>query len=315
VSHVEDVDPEVLAARALQAAVAPGLDVTKLVPADARAAANKVAMVFNDGLPGLPRVETMFIDGPAGELRCRLYQPEDAAGRGVVYFIHGGGWFSCNVDTHDRTMRYLAAASGLSVFGIDYRLSPEHVFPAALQDCLAGWRFLHAAAASLRIDAGRICIAGDSAGATLALSLMLHGRDAGRDLPQAAALLYGCYAPGLQNASRARYGNGAYGLTAARMDWYWQQYLGAAAGSPSTIAVPLLADFRGLPPHYIGYAECDILADENRLVATRMRDAGVITTLKCWPRVTHGVLQMTRDVAAARAAADAVAGWVKGLLF
>jgi acetyl esterase len=298
-----DIDPEILAARALQAGVVPGLDVTKLEPAVARGLANQVAAVLNDGLPELPKVETFFIDGPAGELRARLYQPAGSAGKGAVYYIHGGGWFACDVDTHDRMLRVLAAESGLSVFAIDYRLAPEHVFPAALEDCLAGWRWLQERAPALGIGEN-IAISGDSAGANLALAVMLSARDAGRKLPAAAALLYGCYAPNLATESRARYGGGPYGLTGPRMDWYWANYLGPHAEAPPVLAAPLYADFTGLPPCDLGTGECDVLADDSRLIAERMRAAGVEVTLEIWPRLTHGVLQMTRDV---RAAHDVVA--------
>jgi acetyl esterase len=308
-----DIDPEILVARALQAKVAPGLDVTKLEPAEARLLANKVAAVLNDGRPELAKVETFFIDGPSGKLRARLHQPGAEAGKGAIYYIHGGGWFSCDVDTHDRMLRVLAAESGLAVFAIDYRLSPEHVFPAALEDCLAGWRWLRARALELGIGEN-IAVAGDSAGANLALAVMLSERDAGRKLPSAAALLYGCFAPNLRTASRERYGDGAYGLTAARMDWYWANYLGPHAAAPPELAAPLHADFGGLPPCYLGTGECDVLADDSRLIAERMRAAGLDVTLDVWPRLTHGVLQMTRDVRAARevvaGVARRLAGWM-----
>jgi acetyl esterase len=308
---INDVDPEILAARALQAGVVPPFDIGKLDPAEGRALMNQVAMVFNDGKPDLPRVETMFIDGPGGKLRCRLYQPEGAAGRGAIYYIHGGGWYACDVDTHDRMLRVLAAESGLSVFGIDYRLSPEHPFPAGLEDCLAGWRWLRDTADDFGIDGGRIAISGDSAGANLAVAVMLTERDAGRAMPVAAALLYGCYTPGLTTASRERYGSGPYGLTGARMDWYWANYLGAAAAAPPVLATPFHADLHGLPPCYIGIAECDVNADENRMFAERLREAGVTVTLDVWLKMTHGALQMTRDAAAARAAVAATARALK----
>lgn len=312
-NHAIDIDPEILAVRALQAKVAPGLDVTKLDPQTARRLANQVAMIVNDGRPELAKVETFQISGPAGELRARLYQPDDAVGRGAIYYIHGGGWFACDIDTHDRMLRYLAAQSGLSVFAIDYRLSPEHIFPAALEDCVAGWQWLGTNAAALGITE-KIAIAGDSAGANLALAVTLSQRDSGGKLPAAAALLYGCFAPGLHTESRARYGDGTFGLTGARMDWYWAQYLGPHASAPPMLAAPFHANFRGLPPHYIGTGACDILADESPLIAERMRAAGVNVTLDIWPRMTHGFLQMTRDVQAARDAVAAVgktlASWV-----
>jgi len=192
------------------------------------------------------------------------------------------------------------------VFAIAYRLTPEHVFPAALEDCLAGWQWLRGHAAALGIT-DKIAIAGDSAGATLALGVTLSERDAGRPLPAAAALLYGCFAPNMQTASRERYSRGAYGLTGARVDWYWQTYLGPHAAAPPLLAAPLHASFHSLPPHYIGAGECDVLADESRLLAERLVEAGVAVTLDIWPHLTHGVLQMTRDVQAARDATSKVA--------
>lgn len=308
-----DIDPEILVARGLQAKALPPFDITKLEPAEGRRRLNHVGAVLNDGLPFVETVETFLIEGPGGPLRVRLYQPAGSAGRGVIYYVHGGGWFACDVDTHDRMLRVLAAESGLAVFGIDYRLSPEHVFPAALEDCLAGWRWLRAEGAARGIG-GSIVVAGDSAGANLALAVMLTERDAARKLPVGAALLYGCFAPDLKTASRVRYGDGAYGLTAARMDWYWAGYLGPHAGAPPVLAAPLNADLRGLPVCYLGTGECDVLADDSRLMAERMQAAGVDVTLEVWPRLTHGVLQMTRDVGAARdvvaGVAKRAAGWV-----
>jgi acetyl esterase len=308
-----DIDPEILVARALQAKVLPPFDITQLAPADGRRMLNQVAAILNDGKPEIAKVETFFIDGPGGPLRARLYQPAGSEGRGAVYYVHGGGWFACDVDTHDRMLRVLAAESGCSVFAIDYRLSPEHVFPAALEDCLAGWRWLLEYKAAHRMG-DKLAISGDSAGANLALAVVLTERDAGRTLPVGAALLYGCYAPKLNSGSSVRYGQGPYGLTAARMDWYWAGYLGPHAEARPVLAAPLHADFRGLPQIYLGTGECDVLADDSRLIAAPMRAAGVEVTLDVWPGLTHGVLQMTRDVRAAHevvtAVARRVAGWV-----
>lgn len=308
-----DIDPDILATRAVMAKVAPGLDVTSLPAAEARRLANKVAMVLNDRKPDLPRVDTFDIPGPAGPLRTRFYQPDGAAGRGAIYYIHGGGWFACDVDTHDRMLRFLAKASERGVFAIDYRLAPEHPYPAALEDCLAGWHWLRANAASLQADADRIAIAGDSAGANLALALTIHERNAGRPTPVGCALLQGCFAPGILTESRTRYGGGPYGLTSARLDWYWSNYLGGHVPEPPFLAAPLHADLNGLPPLYIGIAERDLSADENRLLAERLQDANNIVQMDVRPNMTHGSLQMTRDVQSARdavtAVAHAVAAW------
>jgi acetyl esterase len=308
-----DIDPEILVARALQGQALPVFDITKLEPAEGRRLLNQAASVLNDGFPEVDRVETFSIEGPGGPLRVRLYQPAGSAGRGAIYYIHGGGWFACDVDTHDRMLRVLAAESGSAVFAIDYRLSPEHVFPAALDDCLAGWRWLRDNGQARGIGE-KIAISGDSAGANLSLGVVLTERDAGRQLPVGAALFYGAFAPNLNTASAVRYGQGPYGLTAARMAWYWQCYLGPHAAAPPVLATPLNADFHGLPPIYLGTGECDVLADDSRLIAEPMRAAGVDVTLEVWPRLTHGVLQMTRDVRAAHkvvvAVARRLAGWV-----
>ncbi len=310
----DDIDPEILRARALMAQAAPPQDITKLPAAEGRRLINLAAEVINDGKPDLPHVETFHIAGPGGSLRVRLYRPQAACGPGAIYYIHGGGWFACNIDTHDRMLRFLAARSGLAVFSLDYRLSPENIYPAALKDCIAGWQWLRANAPHLCIDPSRIAITGDSAGANLALALCIFERDAGRPLPAASALLYGCFAPGIETASRARYGTGQYGLTGARMDWYWSNYLGGHKPAPPYLATPYNADLRGLPPHYIGIAECDILADENRMIAERLASAGTRVDVAVWPKLTHGCLQMTRDVNAARQAVTAVANTLLALV-
>ncbi|MFV3073449.1 alpha/beta hydrolase [Niveispirillum fermenti] len=297
------VDPEIQAARQLQAAQAPpGFDITRMAPAEARAGMNRLAMVFTDPGAGLDRVETRTVPGPGGPIRVRLYHPAPGPAPGAILFVHGGGWFACDIDTHDPVMRRLALESGRVVIGFDYRLAPEHPFPAAMDDTTAIWDW------ALGLGMGVPALAGDSAGANLALALMLSLRDAGRDdMPPIAALAYGCYAPGLDTGSQHRFGDGSYGLSTARMQWYWRQYLGALADAPPVLAAPLDADLRGLPPCFIGIAECDVLADENRMMVARMQAAGVNVETVTWHGATHGFLQMTAHAELARAAVRDVA--------
>lgn len=288
------VDPEIQKARLLQAAQAPpGFDITRMDPAAARAGMNRLAMVFTDPDAVLDRVETMAAPGPGGPIRVRLYHPMPVPA-GATLFVHGGGWFACDVDTHDPVMRRLALESGRTVIGFDYRLAPEHPFPAALEDVKAMWDW------AIGLGMGVPALAGDSAGANLALALMLSERDGGRVLPPAAALAYGCYMPDLDTGSQRRFGDGSYGLSSVRMAWYWRQYLGALAGAPPVLAAPLGADFRGLPPCFLGIAECDVLADENGMLVERMRAAGVEVEVVTWTGATHGFLQMTAHAALAR---------------
>jgi acetyl esterase len=304
------IDPEILAARARQAEAFPGLDVTKLPPAEARHLANQAAAMFNDGGPEMARVETFFV----GDIRTRYYEPHGRKGAGAIFYIHGGGWFSCNVDTHDRMLRCLALDAHVPVISVDYRLSPEHVFPAALNDCVVVWCWVQDNAARYGIDPKKIAISGDSAGANLALAVTLHERDEGRQMPACGALLYGCYEPDLDTASSRTYNQG-YGLTTERMKWYWNNYLGPAKDSPPLLATPSRADMTGLPPQFLGYAQCDTLADESPMLAAKLRAAGVEVVLKEWPNTVHGFLQMTAVVKAARQAvtdtAQALAKWLK----
>jgi acetyl esterase len=296
------IDPEIQAARARQAAVCPPIDIMSLPTEHARRLANQAAMFFNDDLPEMRDVIDHEIEGPGSVLRLRLFEPQSRAGRGGIFYIHGGGWFHCNVETHGRIMRFLAASSGMTVCGIDYRLAPENPFPAPLEDCIAGWRWFVARAAQLDLDPRRLAIAGDSAGAHLALSLCIHERDAGLQLPAGASLFYGCFTPELKTESYHQKGGGAFGLTTLRMRWYWANYLGAVADSPPELAAPLRADLRNVPPIYLGVADLDPVADDSRQLASRILRAGGSVELDVWPNAVHGFLQMTRDVELARMA-------------
>ena len=308
------IDHEILAARAAQVAHFPAFDLTALPPAEARARMNAASAYFNDGLPEMGGVEEHRIRGGGGLIRLRIYTPFAATARGGIFYLHGGGWFACDVDTHDRMLRLLAQQSGAVLFSVDYRLSPEHPHPAALNDCLAAWDWIEKRARRYALDPARFAFAGDSAGANLALSLAIRLRDAGRVTPVGCALLYGCFAPDLDTESAQTFGAGGYGLTAERMAWYWEMYLGAARDQPPVEAAPLHADLAGLPPVFLGVAEADPVADDSRLLFERLQAVGVPTELVVWPGAVHGFLQMTRDVALARDAvgdvARAVRAWI-----
>ncbi len=239
------VDPEILAARAAQAARFPAFDPMAVPPAEARARMNAAAAWFNDGLPAMGGLEDRRIQGPGGLIRVRIYTPIAATARGAILYIHGGGWLAGNVDTHDRMLRLLAEQSASVLFSVDYRLSPEHPHPAALDDCSAAWDWIEKRAKRYALDPARFAFAGDSAGATLALSLAIRLRDAGRTMPAGCALLYGCFAPGLDTESARTFGTGEHGLTAERMAWYWEKYLGPARDKPPVEATPLYADLAG----------------------------------------------------------------------
>lgn len=300
------VDPEILAVRAAMAAATGPFDVTSLRPAEGRRLIDRAAATLNDGQPPMARVE----DHRVGGQRVRLYLPTADAAQGFIFYLHGGGWFACDIDTHDRMLRVLAAETGVAAFSADYRHAPEHPYPAPLDDAAAAWDWVEAEAGRRGLGS-RFVFAGDSAGANMALALAMRLRDAGRPLPRGLALLYGCFAPGLDTDSVRRFGTGGYGLTHARMEWYWSNYL---AGTDAVEATPLHARLDGLPPHFLGIAEADTVADDSRLLAERLSDAGVPAEVKVWPGAVHGFLQMTRDTGIARRAVSDLARAVRRFL-
>jgi acetyl esterase len=304
-------DPEILAARTRQAQLFPPFDPASLPPAEARRRMNEAALHFNDGRPDLASTEDVAIPAGHGAIGGRLYRPTTGTAVPAILFIHGGGWFNCSIDTHDRVARCLAREAGAAVLAIDYRLAPENPFPAGLHDVIGAWRWLRREATALAIDGSRLTVSGDSAGANLALALCLAERDEGRAMPNAAALNYGCFAPDFETASQRRLGDGRVGLTTDRMRWYWTNYIGPDLEHPPVLAAPSRAELAGLPPIHLCYAELDPLADESRLLARALGRAGVAHELVGWRNAGHGFLQLTRDAAIAREAVAAIAEFLR----
>lgn len=254
----------------------------------------------------LAEVRDLTIPGAAGPMPARLYRPRLDADLPVVLFAHGGGWTFGSIDTHDGTMRCLALASGCAVLGFDYRLAPEHPFPAPLDDVLAALAHVESGGLGGGVDPRRIALAGDSAGATLSLGALIARRDAGLRLPAAAALFYGCYAPVFDTPSHVANGDGRYLLRTDMMRWYWGNFLGprAPAEAPAACA-PLNAALGGLPPLYLNAAGLDPLLDDTTLLAGRLARAGGRFRLDVFPGVVHGFVRFARELGAARAAIEA----------
>jgi acetyl esterase len=295
----------------LAAATAQGAPPAHTLPI---AAARAAPMLGHD--PGVPpdavaAVTERSFDGPEGALRARIYTP---AGRGpfpTLLHIHGGGWVLCSLDTHDRECRALAALTPCVVVAVDYRLAPEHPFPAAVDDCLWALRWTIAHAAELGGD-GRVAIAGDSAGGNLATTVARLARDEGLP-PLAGQLLFypvtDYHEPG--TPSYAEFAEG-YGLTREEMAWFWAQYARGPEVAANPLAAPLRApDLTGLPPALVVTAECDVLRDEGEHYARRMRDAGVPTTLRRHPGMIHGFVNMSAVLASGRQALLESAAWLR----
>lgn len=220
----------------------------------------------------------------------RAYHPRRAAppaGWPCILYLHGGGWVVGNLDSHDFICMELAAALGALVVAVDYRLAPEHPFPAGLDDCLAVWR--HLAAAPFAIDPRRRLVVGDSAGGNLAAALCLALRDAGQPLPLAQVLIYPALGGPVDLPSRHECSDAPL-LSSRDLECYEALYLGGAR--PTPYAMPLLAnDLDGLPPTLIAVAQWDPLRDDGVLYCERLNAAGGDAVLYVGEGLVHGCLR------------------------
>lgn len=304
-----DLAPELLALQA-EADAANGTlpDPTLLSPAEGRAQSARANAWWNRDLPDMAEAGDVTIPADAtigtGPVRARRLVPPGARG-GVLVFVHGGGFAFCSPETHERCARVLAAGTGLTVLAPDYRLAPEHPFPAGLKDVVATLRAAPAFAAA----PGRRAVAGDLAGASLGLAALLHEIAAGRPAPAEAALLYyGNYDTDFATESYAAFAEGP-GLTRGKMQRYWNWYLGAPADALNPLAAPLRADaaaLAALPPTALIAAGVDPLLSDSLALGARLGVAVEVV-----PAVTHGFLQMSRDLPQARAALAAGAAFVR----
>jgi acetyl esterase len=206
--------------------------------------------------------------------------------------LHGGGWVFGDIDTYDGFARQIARRARMRVLSVDYALAPEHPFPAPLEDCIAAVRWAASDGAALGIDPARIALAGDSAGANLALAVSLALRDAGAGIVRGAALMYGVYSLDLDTPSAKAYGGGPYFLGTADMKRYWDDYLQKPADRQNPLAVPMLAKLEGLPPLAIAACQFDPLRDDSEKMAARAKAAGVDTELRVWPGMVHGAVSL-----------------------
>lgn len=251
---------------------------------------------------GREPAEDLTVGGPV-DVPLRVYRP--AGRRGplplVVYF-HGGGWVMGGIDSHDATCRHLADASGCLFASVDYRLAPEHPFPAAVDDAWAVTRWAMDNAGDLGGDPERVAVAGDSAGGNLAGVVARLARDAGRALAF-QLLVYPVVDSRLDRPSMVD-GSPDYLIDRADMEWFWQLYdpEGVAAADPRA-ALTAVADLGGLPPALVITAEHDPLRDEGEEYGVRMREAGVPVTVSRYPGVFHGFFEMRGLLDAATAAA------------
>jgi acetyl esterase len=282
--------------------------------AEARRVYEQLALSGNHRPDTAVEATEVTIPGPVLPIRSRLYSTSAGGRTPLVIYIHGGGWTFGSIDTHDGLTRHLAAATGCAVLGIDYRLAPEHPFPAGLDDVLAAIKYAWDGRLGDRIDSRRIALAGDSAGANLALAALIALKERGKARVATATLLYGNYAPVFDTDSHRHFGEGNFRLSSAMVRWYWRNYLGTEPEDTLTLAAPLHADLSGLPPLYLNAAGLDPLLDETYLLSQRLTDFGVGHRIDMFPGVVHGFLRMTRDLPAGRIGLRAAAAFLREML-
>ena len=255
-----------------------------------RARMHELAMSAGGDKEPVYAVEDRTIPGPAGEIPVRVYRPSAATGLPVLVYLHGGGWVICDLETHDPTCRAISNGADCVVVSVDYRLAPEHKFPAAADDAYAATAWVAQHAQELGADASRVAIGGDSAGGNLTAAVALMARERAGPPLAFQVLIYPVLDLASESASRKENGEG-YFLTTAGMTWYEEQYLRDDADRKNVLASPLLAgDLAGLPPALVVTAEYDPLRDEGEAYGRRLTEAGVPATVSRYEGMFHGFL-------------------------
>lgn len=235
-------------------------------------------------------ITEQVIDGPGGDLPVRVYRPSRKTKLPVLVYFFGGGWTLGNLDTCDAVCRRLANETGCVVVSVQYRLAPEHKFPAAVHDCYAATFW-----AASQLDAPCVAVGGDSAGGNLAAAVALLARDEG--LPLAAQLLVYPCTDFLSDTPSLRKGTDPLMFNNTSVQWYWGHYLALAADGLNPLASPLRAhSLEGLPPALVITAEYDPLRDQGEQYAKRLAEAGVPTRLSRYNGMVHGFFCMAGDL-------------------
>jgi acetyl esterase len=265
-------------------------------------------------LPTLPVASVLnrSIPGPGGDLPLRIYTPNGNGPFPLLVFFHGSGFVLCSLDTHDGVCRNLCNAAGCVVVSVDYRLAPEHKFPAGPADCNAATTWAAEHARELNADSGRLGIAGDSAGGNMVAVTALMIRDKGGPALCGQLMIYPV--TDYFNSGHPSYTENAegYGLTAAGMRWFWGHYLNSESETENHFASPLRAkDLRGLPPALIITAEYDVLRDEGERYGARLAEAGVPAKVSRYDGMNHGFFNLYGILDKAREALEETATWLK----
>lgn len=248
--------------------------------------------------PPLDAVHALRIPGRSGTLAARLYRPVPTPSLPVLLYFHGGGFVVGSVETHDTLCRILASNSGAAVVSVDYRLAPEHRFPAAVLDAEDALLWLFEEGAGLALDLQRVAVGGDSAGGTLAAVTALRARDLGLQLAL-QLLIYPGTTAHQDTASHRAYADDPI-IGKRQIDWFFDQYIAPEQREDWRFAPLLADDVAGVAPAWLALAECDPLVDEGVAYGDQLRMAGVAVDLEIYRGVVHGFVQMGRALPQAR---------------
>ena len=304
---VAELDPQVVNVLGAVGHVAPE-KYEEVGAAKAREAFDRVAELRRTvyGEEPVKSVENQVIPGPAGDMPIRLYWPEATGPLPVVLFLHGGGWTVGNIDSYDSQARTICNQVEALVVSAEYRLAPEHPYPAAFDDAVAALRWTAAHSAELGGDPARLGVAGDSAGGNLAAAACLWARDHDGPAIKAQCLIYPSTDTSKEYPSFTEFADGLL-LTAATSRWFKHNYLPDEARAHEPYANPLLAsDHAALPPAVVAVASHDPLRDSGEAYAMALEAAGVPVWHKRYPGLVHGFFGMGLVVDAARDAIEEI---------
>ena len=310
------LDPDAAAIyKAFQEAGRPAYET--LPPNEAREFYVAARLLMNPDAPELAKVEELTIPAPFGTIPARLYVPKqlrktDGLSPCLVFF-HGGGWVIGNLETHDVVCRKLAVEGELIVISVDYRLAPEHTFPAAVEDAMTSTKWVAANADMLGVDASRLLVGGDSAGGNLAAVVALAARDGDGPKIAGQVLIYPATDAGRTHPSHSEPETSIL-LTHSVTTWFYANYLNGAADVDDWRASPARAKtLKGLPPAYVLTAGADPLRDEGDEYAARLKEAGVSVTYRHFPGQFHGFFTMGKLLNQANVATGEIGAWLKAL--
>lgn len=273
-----------------------------VTPKEMRIRAATLFAPWNAAPPSLAAIHNIDIPGAVGNLNVRIYDPHGLPDVPLLLYLHGGGWVIGDLELEDRALRLLALESGAKIISLDYRLAPEHPFPAAIEDTVATLRWISRHARELGGCTDRIALGGASAGANIALAATLWLRDRGGPLPAFLLLFYGVYGIDRDTESDRLFGGAEFGGALVHMETFYSLYAGTPEQRRTPLVAPLIADLSGLPPICMNAAGLDPLRDDSRQLYERLRRAGIAVEFAEYPGVVHGFTQYTLKSKIARKA-------------